>query len=199
MTTSEPGLRRDRRADARRDRARNKRRQLFVTTAVVAASTLVGVAAAGTTYALLDDNKGGGAAVVSAGTMNVLINQSPSFTLTNFALSPTTPAAQEFSVQNVGNVPATLSASVQVTSTTAIGSNILARLTPLTGTQTCAVGMAGAQGDLSTYAIADLGRIPANEGRRYCLELSLKTGTPVAQSGQSATFTLTMRGVQSAN
>lgn len=192
-------MRRDRRADARRDRARNKRRQLFVTTAVVAASTLVGVAAAGTTYALLNDSKDGGAAVVSAGTMNLRINQSPSVTLAGFALSPTTPVAQEFSVENVGDVPATLSTSVQVTSTTAIGSNILARLTLLTGTQACAVGMAGAQGDLSTYAIADLGKLPANESRRYCLELSLKPGTPVAQSGQSATFTLTMRGAQSAN
>lgn len=74
-----------------------------------------------------------------------------------------------------------------------------ARITPVANAAACTTGLTGTRQDLAAYSQSTLDTMVKATTQTYCLELSLKAGTPVSQSGQGLSFTMTMTGTQKAN
>ncbi|WP_052460667.1 SipW-dependent-type signal peptide-containing protein [Microbacterium gorillae] len=180
----------------RRARVRSRLSALVLTTLVLGGGTVLGLSAAGGTYALLSDRATVPGATITAGRADLQVNGAASAGLGTWDLTPATPRAKSFTVSNTDDVPLQVSARAIVTSATAIAANTRARLTPVPSGSACTTGLSGALGALSGYAVAPLETIAAGATRTYCLELVLLPSTPVGQSGQGVSFTLTLDGTQ---
>ena len=169
------------------------------TTAVIAVCTVGGLAAAGGTYAFLNAGANMPGAKISAGTLDLQINGKAADALGAWNLTPAAPQAKSFTITNVGDVDVTLSAAATIDVTSAIAANVQARITPVANAAACTVGLTGTRQDLAAYSQSALDAMVKSTTQTYCLELSLKAGTPVSQSGQGLSFTMTMTGTQKAN
>ncbi|WP_427870190.1 hypothetical protein [Leucobacter luti] len=204
MTSSAPVTRRALRAETRSSRQRRRIRGLAVSAAMLTGATLLGLGAAGGTYALLNARAELGGATISAGTAELRIDGAASASLADLSVGPGAPAARAVTVSNTGHVTLDLSARATPTAAPAILANTQIRLTPVSSAAQCVPGRPGpAPAPLSGYTKSGIGALaptgPASSGTTVlCLELSLRDGTPVEQSGQQVPFTLTIEGVQRA-
>lgn len=195
IISSPPVRRRDVRLRARR---RARARSLVAGTVIMAGAMLLGLTAAGGTYALLSANAQGPGATITAGSFDIRVNNQASAVLQPVVVTPNTPAVRPFTVSSAGDVPSVLSAQIVATSSQAITTNTQARITPVANAAACVVGLGGALADLNGYTLPTLDRLTQTQTKTYCLEVRLKPGTPVAQSGQGVAFRLTVTGTQEA-
>jgi predicted ribosomally synthesized peptide with SipW-like signal peptide len=180
-----------------RRRPASRLRALCVTTGVALGALVVGLSGAAGTYALLSDRAETPRATVSAGTFDILVNGQRTSPLGTWNLTPATPAVRSFTVTATGDVPSTLSARITATTSQGITASTQARVTPVASAAACTVGLGGTLADLNGYS-APLGDLARGQTRTFCLETRLKDGTPVTQSGQGLSFTLTMTATQRA-
>ncbi len=165
----------------------------------MAGATLVGLSCAGGTYALLSATEEVPEATITAGTLDLRVNGSSSAALGTWTVTPTTPVARAFTVSSASDVPSTLSASARATTSQAIIGNTQLRITPVASAAACTVGLSGPLGDVNGYSVSSLGRLAETQTRTFCLEVRLKAGTPVTQSGQGVGFALEVTATQEAN
>lgn len=171
-------------------------RALATVTVVLGALTVLGVAGAGGTYALLSARTETAPVTLTAGTMHLQVQGAVTADLGTWTLTPATPQARAFTVGLSGDVPGSLSARLAATTTPAILANTQARLTPVGSAAACTVGLGGPLADLNGYTRVGFDTLVAGQVKTYCLELRLKAGTPVAQSGQGVSFTVTLDATQ---
>lgn len=198
MSSSAPESRRSRRIAERRGRHVRRLRSLATATALLTASTLIGIAAAGGTYALLNDKATMKGATVTSGNLQLLINNAQAANLGNFTITPARAQAKSFVITNTGDVNVNLSAAATNTSAQALVANTRIRVTPVASAAACQPGLSGQQAPLASYTNSNLGSLNKGTTGFFCLELSLAPGTPVEQSGQQFSFTLTVNGAQKA-
>ena len=196
VTPDVPARRRDRRVAIKRARARSRLRSIAAATAVLTGATVLGLGAAGTSYALLNAKQGMPGATVAAGTAELRIENSSAALLSDFAPTPATPAVQAVSVSNVGQVTLALSGRSTASTKPALVSNALLRVTPVSAKSACVPGLAGPQSTLDGYANAGLGSVAPATARILCVEVALRAGTPVEQSGQQFGFEFVVSGAQ---
>ena len=192
-------------ATALRPRKRQKRRSIrlfsLVTTSLgVGLAVFIGLSGAGATYSYLRDSGTAPGATVQAGTLTLQINDSSSAALGAFSPTPNTPVAKAFKVTNTGNAPTALTATIAASSTPAITTYSLARITNVANAAACTTGLTGTQAPLNGYSTAAaFDTVAVGASRWYCLEIGLSSGAPASVSGQSFAFTLTVDGAQSAS
>ena len=192
-------------ATALRPRKRQKRRSIrlfsLVTTSLgVGLAVFIGLSGAGATYSYLRDSGTAPGATVQAGTLTLQINDSSSAALGAFSPTPNTPVAKAFKVTNTGNAPTALTATIAASSTPAITTYSLARITNVANAAACTTGLTGTQAPLNGYSTAAaFDTVAVGASRWYCLEIGLSSGAPASVSGQSFAFTLTVNGAQSAS
>lgn len=162
----------------------------------VAAAAALGLAGAGGTQALLQDKAVVPGATITAGTLDLRINGESSPTIGSWDLSPTAPQAHAFTVTNIGDVAASLSAKAAITTRQTIGAHTEARLTPVSGSGQCRAGLHGTRGALDGYTVTALDTIPAGQTKTYCLELSLQRDIPGELAGQGVSFSLIVDAAQ---
>lgn len=171
-------------------------RSLLVTTALTAVCAVVGLSAAGGTYAFLNAKTSVGGATIKAGSMSLQVNDAGTSTIEDATVAPQSPVAKPFTVTNVGSVPVTLDAAITATSSLDINSYTRALITPVANAAACATGLTGTRAVLPGYSRTGLDTLTPGQKKTYCLERSLADNTPVALSGQSVSFTLTMTSNQ---
>ena len=192
-------------ATALRPRKRQKRRSIrlfsLVTTSLgVGLAVFIGLSGAGATYSYLRDSGTAPGATVQAGTLTLQINDSSSAALGAFSPTPNTPVAKAFKVTNTGNAPTALTATIAASSTPAITTYSLARITNVANAAACTTGLTGTQAPLNGHSTAaPFDTVAVGASRWYCLEIGLSSGAPASVSGQSFAFTLTVNGAQSAS
>lgn len=181
---------------ANRTRTRKRAARLFIACGVVGAATVLGLATAGGTLALLTANQTVPGATITAGSLDLTVNGASSASLGGLAVLPGVPQAIPVTVANTGTTPASLTATINVTSSGTINDRLRARITPVTNAAACAPGLASAQGSLNGFTAADFTSLAAGASTVVCLEIALDEATPIALSGQSATFTATVTATQ---
>ena len=172
-------------------------RRLGRTTAVLAGITTLGLAAVGSSFALLGARERLPGAVVTAGTAELRIDGEESARLPDFAVTPASPGARAFAVENRGTVGLALTAEVRPAASPELLGCAGARLLRVDDRAACAPGLPGAQAAaLDGFRTEELPAVPAGEARILCLELSLTAGASAALSGQRVPFELVVTGVQ---
>lgn len=185
------------RRERRRSERRARWRALAASTLATGIAVLIGVSGAGGTYAWLTANGAAPGATVRSGTLTLLINDSTSAALGNWAVAPTAPQAKAFKVTNTGHAPAKLTGKVIATTTPGIAAYATARITQVGSSAACTTGLGGTQGALNGYTTATgFDTIAAGASRWYCLEVGIAANSPATVSGQSLNFTLTIDGTQ---
>lgn len=175
-------------------------RALARATLAASVAMVIGLSGAGGTYAFLTGTANAPGASLTAGTLGLQLNGASSAALGAFAVSPSTPVAKAFSVKNTGDVPATLAAEIEATSTPQISSRALARITQVANTAACTTGLGGTQTALHGYsATLGGGSLAAGATRWFCFEVALAANTPATLSGQGFGFGITINGRQSTN
>ncbi|RKW69409.1 hypothetical protein [Galactobacter caseinivorans] len=169
---------------------RRRLRRLIVGTALVAACTVVGISAAGGSYALLNAGTRLPGATVQAGSMDLRVNGAGTAGLGSVSLTPGTSRAVAFQVSNLGDVAATLGASMSAASSQAINDYTFARLTPVASAGACTTGLGGTRAKIDGYTAANLDALAAGQSKFYCVEFSLDPATPASQSGQGVSVTI---------
>jgi hypothetical protein len=136
---------------------------------------------------------------VRSGTLTLLVNNSSSAALGDWAVAPSTPIAKSFTVTNTGNAATDVLAQIATTTNPTLASYATARVTPVANAAACVVGLSGAQGPLNGYTSpAALSTVAVGATQTLCLEVGLLANTPSSVSGQSLNFTLNINGAQHA-
>lgn len=175
---------------------RTRRTPLLIATGVVAGAVALGLAAAGTTMAALSATQTAPGATITAGSLGLTVNGSASAALGAYSVVPGTPQARAFTVTNTGTTAADLATTIAVSSTDPIKDNMRARVTAVADAGACVPNLSGAQGALHGYSSSGYATVAAGQSVVVCLELALHDATPIAQAGQSASFTATVTATQ---
>ena len=196
VNTTAPVTRRALRARRRRGRLHS----LLVSTLATGVAVTLGVASAGVTTAFLTASASAPGGTITAGTLELQINGAPSAALGAWEPTPNTPAVKSFTITNIGDATADLSAAIAVTAPApALTSHVTARLTPVANAAACVAGLAGTQAPIRGYAATNVASVAAGASRVFCLEMAITPGAPSTVAGQSLAFTMTVSGLQSAS
>lgn len=177
-------------------RARRRTSRLLVSCGVVGGALVLGLAAAGGTFAALAATQTVPGATVTAGSLDLTVNGASAATLGAYSVTPATAQAFPLTIANTGTSPVELTTTIAVTSAAEVADNMLARITPVASTAACVPGLTGTQSPLRDFTAAGFVSLAAGQSQLVCLEIALDPATPVALSGQSASFTATVTGIQ---
>ncbi|MCI9889405.1 hypothetical protein JT358_13190 [Micrococcales bacterium 31B] len=172
-------------------------RDWAISGAVFVVAVALGVGLAGGTRAYLTVRANIANATITAGSLNLLVNNAENVTLATESLAPLKPYVVPLTISNVGTTGANLRATSVATSTTAITANATMRITPVATPAQCVAGLAGPQFALGAYS-QPLGVLAGGASGVYCVEVGLLASTPTSQSGQGVNFTITFAGDQAA-
>ncbi|MFC4224499.1 hypothetical protein [Lysinibacter cavernae] len=178
--------------------ARRRTTQLLVACGVIGGATVLGLASAGGTLAALSASQTIPGATLTAGSLDLTLNGASTVTLDEFSVLPGAPQVAPVTVENIGTTPMGLTTTIAVSTSAAINDHFTARVTPVPSATTCVPGLAGAADTLDGFAASEFADVDPGESIVVCLELMLDEATPVALSGQSASFTATVTGSQKA-
>lgn len=186
--------------DDARPRAHRSRFGSFATATLLAAlAVAIGVGGAGVTSALLTASATQQGATITAGTAALRIDGDSVSSLGARALSPAAPAVWSFTVTNTGDVPLALSGAIGAPTGPAYRTFTRALLAAVPNAAACTASLAGTPAALDGYVPPALGTLAAGSTQRYCLVLSVPTGTSAAGTGSPLSFTLTVDGAQTSN
>lgn len=193
------GTRRALRAARRQDGRRARLRGIAWSTLSLGAATLLGLGAVGGTYALFNDSATMPGARISAGTMSLQVNGASTAALGSWTITPASRDAKSFTVTNVSAVPVDISANAVVTSATGLGANTTASLVAVAASADCTTATFPAPAALNGYARTRFVALAPGATQKLCLSMGALSSTPVAQSGQTVNFTMTMTSLQREN
>lgn len=175
-------------------------KRLVTSTLVLAGFTALGVSAAGGTYAFLTSTATAPGATVKAGSQSININDyvNQDAILGVWYVAPAIPVAGPFTVNNTGDTPVSLTATIASTSTTALTADATARVFAAVNGE-CAADLSATRAPLQGYTSPVIGTLAPHASMVVCLEVGLKPDTDTSHSGQGLDFTVTVNAKQEAS
>jgi predicted ribosomally synthesized peptide with SipW-like signal peptide len=169
-----------------------------VPAAAVTGILVVALAGVAGTTAYLNANAVVPGATIKAGTFGLTIDGQVSTSLGTWTPTPAVPHARSFTVKNTGDAAATVTGQVAVTSSQAIRTYTRLRLTPVASSGACTnVVTGGVSGPVQSFpTTTTIMTLTPGQSRTLCAVVSLDQPVPIARSGESVSFTLTLTATQ---